>query len=87
MTATADALRDLHTLHQRAKAVRDRLQSGPKTLVVRQAALVVRQADLEKARKALQDVFDDKSVGAEQTAESLGNLQDEIGTMIESLDV
>ena len=42
---------------------------------------------VEKARKALQDVFDDKSVGAEQTAESLGNLQDEIGTMIESLDV
>ena len=48
MTATADALRDLHTLHQRAKAVRDRLESGPKTLAVRQAALAVRQADLEK---------------------------------------
>ncbi|APW61368.1 zinc ribbon domain-containing protein [Paludisphaera borealis] len=55
MTATADALRDLHTLHQRAKAVRDRLLSGPKTLTVRQAALVARQADLEKTRKALQD--------------------------------
>lgn len=55
MTATADALRDLHTLHQRAKAVRDRLESGPKTLTVRQAALAVRQADLENARKALQD--------------------------------
>lgn len=55
MTATADALRDLHTLHQRAKAVRDRLESGPKTLTVRQAALVARQADLEKARKVLQD--------------------------------
>jgi predicted nucleic acid-binding Zn-ribbon protein len=55
MTATADALRDLHTLHQRAKAVRDRLQSGPKTLAARQAALAARQADLEKARKALQD--------------------------------
>jgi len=55
MTATADALRDLHTLHQRAKAVRDRLESGPKTLAARQAALAVRQADLDKARKALQD--------------------------------
>jgi len=55
MTATADALRDLHTLHQRAKAVRDRLQSGPKTLAARQAALTARQADLEKARKAFQD--------------------------------
>ncbi len=31
MPATADNLRDLHLLHQRAKALRDRLTSGPKT--------------------------------------------------------
>jgi predicted nucleic acid-binding Zn-ribbon protein len=55
MTATADALRELHTLHQRAKAIRDRLVSAPKTLAARQAAFAVRQADVEKARKALQD--------------------------------
>ncbi|WP_165069709.1 zinc ribbon domain-containing protein [Paludisphaera rhizosphaerae] len=55
MTATADALRDLHTLHQRAKAIRDRLQSGPKTLAVRNAALAARNTDLEKVRKTLQD--------------------------------
>lgn len=55
MTATADALRDLHSLHQRAKAIRDRLQSGPKTLAARTAALAVRTADLEKLRKAVQD--------------------------------
>lgn len=55
MTATADALRDLHALHQRAKAIRDRLQSAPKTLAARQAALAARTADLEKSRKALQD--------------------------------
>ena len=29
MPATADSLRDLHLLHQRAKALRDRLTSGP----------------------------------------------------------
>ncbi|WP_165247433.1 zinc ribbon domain-containing protein [Paludisphaera soli] len=55
MTATADALRELHTLHQRAKAIRDRLVSAPKTLAARQAAFAARQADVEKARKALQD--------------------------------
>lgn len=55
MTAAADCLRELHSLHQRAKALRDRLASGPKTLVAREAALVVRLADLEKARKGFQD--------------------------------
>ena len=55
MPATADNLRDLHQLHQRAKALRDRLASGPKTLAARQAALATRQAEVEQARKALQD--------------------------------
>ena len=55
MPATADNLRDLHLLHQRAKALRDRLASGPKTLAARQAALANRQAELETAKKALQD--------------------------------
>lgn len=55
MSATAEVLRDLHLLHQRAKSLRDRLGSAPRTLAARQAALVTRQADVEKARKALQD--------------------------------
>ncbi|MGD0041735.1 MAG: nucleic acid-binding protein, partial [Isosphaeraceae bacterium] len=55
MTATAEILRDLHLLHHRAKALRDRLASAPRTLAGRQAALATRQADVEKARKALQD--------------------------------
>jgi uncharacterized protein len=55
MPATADNLRDLHLLHQRAKALRDRMASGPKSLAARQAALANRQAELEAARKALQD--------------------------------
>ncbi len=55
MPATADSLRDLHQLHQRAKALRDRLASGPKILAVRQAALANRQAELEAGPKALQD--------------------------------
>lgn len=55
MQATAENLRDLHTLHQRAKALRDRLASGPKTLATRQSILAGRQAALEQAKKALQD--------------------------------
>lgn len=55
MPATVDNLRELHQLHQRAKALRDRLASGPKTLAARQAALANRKTALETARKALQD--------------------------------
>ncbi len=55
MTATAENLRELHQLHQRAKAIRDRLSSGPKTLAARQAAYANRQTALETSRKTLQD--------------------------------
>lgn len=53
-TAATD-LRELHALHQRAKALRDRLTSGPKTVTARLAALAQRQTKLEASRKALQD--------------------------------
>jgi predicted nucleic acid-binding Zn-ribbon protein len=53
MPATAENLRELHELHQRAKMLRDRLASGPKTLAARQAALARRQAELVIARDAL----------------------------------
>jgi predicted nucleic acid-binding Zn-ribbon protein len=55
MPSTASTLRELHDLHHRAKALRDRLTSGPKTLAARKAALANRQAALEEAKKALQD--------------------------------
>ena len=55
MPATAENLRELHQLHQRAKALRDRLASAPKTLASRQTALDSRKAALEDARKGLQD--------------------------------
>jgi len=53
--ATASNLRDLHQIHQRAKAIRDRLSSGPKTLAARKLALTNRQTALEVSKKALQD--------------------------------
>jgi len=51
----ADNLRELHALHQRAKAIRDRLASGPKTLATREAILVKRQSELDAAKKAVMD--------------------------------
>ncbi|GIW89303.1 MAG: hypothetical protein KatS3mg108_3627 [Isosphaeraceae bacterium] len=53
MAATAENLRELHALHLRAKAIRDRLASGPKTLAARRAALAQRQAELAAAREAI----------------------------------
>jgi len=55
MSVTAENLSDLHQLHQRARALRDRLASGPKTLAARTAALANRQAELDQVRKTLQD--------------------------------
>ena len=55
MPETADNLSELHGLHQRAKAIRDRLVSGPKTLAGREAVLATRKTALEAAQKALRD--------------------------------
>lgn len=55
MPSSTTSLRDLHQLHQRAKALRDRLTSGPKTLAARTLALEARQKALDDARKTLQD--------------------------------
>jgi uncharacterized protein len=55
MSATGEQLVNLHQLHQRARALRDRMASGPKTLAARTAAVATRQTELEQARKALQD--------------------------------
>jgi len=56
MPATAENLRDLHDLHQRAKALRDRLASAPKTLAARQQVLATRAAALEAATRAIKDI-------------------------------
>jgi predicted nucleic acid-binding Zn-ribbon protein len=55
MPVAAEQLRELHQLHQRARALRDRMTSAPKSLAARQAALAARQTELESARKALQE--------------------------------
>lgn len=50
MPAAAN-LRDLHSLHDQARTIRNLLESYPKTLTARQAVLENRRAALEKARK------------------------------------
>jgi uncharacterized protein len=55
MQTIAASLRDLHDLHQRAKALRDRLASGPKSLAARMGVLGTRKAALEIAHKELKD--------------------------------
>lgn len=54
MSISREALKQIHDLHQRAKAIRDRVVTGPKTIAARQAAQAKREAELEAARKALQ---------------------------------
>lgn len=53
--APADNLRELHALHHRAKTIRDRLASGPKTLATRQSVLAKRQAEADALKKAIRD--------------------------------
>lgn len=55
MAASADDLRGLHDLHRRARALRDRLESAPKTLAGREKALATRLAALEDARRTLKE--------------------------------
>jgi predicted nucleic acid-binding Zn-ribbon protein len=53
MPATVNDLRGLHDLHRRARAIRDRLESGPKTLAARLRGLEKRRQALEEDREAL----------------------------------
>ncbi|CAN5893190.1 hypothetical protein BH23PLA1_BH23PLA1_07820 [soil metagenome] len=53
MHATADDLRGLHDLHRRGKALRNLMESAPKTLAARKKGLETREKALEEARAAL----------------------------------
>jgi len=77
MTTTADNLRDLHALHQRAKAIRDRLASGPKTVATRQAVLARRKGDLEAAHVLLKKTKADIKT-KETQAQSIRGRVDEL---------
>src|SRR5947208_593426 len=53
--APAHSLRELHALHHRAKVIRDRMASGPKTLATRQSILAKRQAEVDAVKKTIRD--------------------------------
>jgi predicted nucleic acid-binding Zn-ribbon protein len=77
MPTTADNLRELHSLHQRAKAIRDRLASGPKTVASRRTVLAKREADLASARDALKHAKG--SIKSKETqVQSIRNRVDEL---------
>lgn len=53
--APASSLRELHALHERAKQIRDRMASGPKTLAARQNGLAKKQAEVDAVKKSIRD--------------------------------
>lgn len=84
MPATADNLRDLHQMHQRAKAIRDRLTSGPKTVQAREAALANRQSAIETSKKTLQDAKVQQKK-KEHTVQSLQSKTDDLKVKLNSV--
>ena len=56
MTTTANSLREIHSLHQRAKAIRDRLAGVPKAVAARGGMVAKKQEAVDKAKKDLQQV-------------------------------
>lgn len=56
MTTTANSLREIHSLHQRAKAIRDRLAGVPKAVAARSGMVAKKQEAVDKAKKDLQQV-------------------------------
>ncbi len=76
MTTTANSLREIHSLHQRSKAIRDRLLSVPKTIVARQAQVSRKQDTLDKAKKDIQQIKVSKGLKEVQRKSLLGKIDD-----------
>ena len=76
MTTTANSLREIHSLHQRSKAIRDRLLSVPKTIVARQAQVARKQDTLDKAKKDIQQIKVSKGLKEVQRKSLLGKIDD-----------
>ena len=76
MTTTANSLREIHSLHQRSKAIRDWLLSVPKTIVARQAQVARKQDTLDKAKKDIQQIKVSKGLKEVQRKSLLGKIDD-----------
>jgi len=66
MTTTANSLREIHSLHQRAKAIRDRLAGVPKSVAARSGVVAKKQEAVDKAKKDLQQVKVNKATKESQ---------------------
>ncbi len=66
MTTTANSLREIHSLHQRAKAIRDRLAGVPKAVAARSGMVAKKQEAVDKAKKDLQQVKVNKATKESQ---------------------
>jgi predicted nucleic acid-binding Zn-ribbon protein len=66
MTTTANSLREIHSLHQRAKAIRDRLAAVPRTVAARSGLVAKKQETVDKAKKELQQIKVNKATKESQ---------------------
>ncbi|MFM7130329.1 MAG: zinc ribbon domain-containing protein, partial [bacterium] len=76
MTTTANSLREIHSLHQRARAIQDRLASHPKTVAARNAIVAKREATLDQAKKELQQAKVAKGLKETQRKSVLAKIED-----------
>lgn len=76
MTTTANSLREIHSLHQRAKAIQDRLTSHPKSVAARNALVNKKQATLDEVKKDIQQVKVAKGLKEVQRKSLLQKIED-----------
>lgn len=76
MTTTANSLREIHSLHQRARAIQDRLASHPKTVAARNAIVAKREATLDQGKKELQQAKVAKGLKETQRKSVLAKIED-----------
>lgn len=76
MTTTANSLREIHSLHQRAKAIQDRLSSHPKTVATRNVIVAKKETSLEQSKKELQQVKVSKGLKETQRKSVLAKIDD-----------
>lgn len=76
MTTTANSLREIHSLHQRAKAIQDRLSSHPKTVAARNVIVAKKETSLEQSKKELQQVKVFKGLKETQRKSVLAKIDD-----------
>ncbi|MFM1801097.1 MAG: hypothetical protein RJA81_449 [Planctomycetota bacterium] len=76
MTTTANSLREIHALHQRAKAIQDRLNSHPKTVAARNALVNKKQNATDDFKKEIQQLKVTKATKETQRKSLLQKIED-----------